>query len=111
MLLESFLNLVFLNSEFVEPYTKYLDHAIDEFEYQLEITRSSAQIREILSLEPDFYLPVPLMVDTYEKYLSLNRRDPEILRDYADYIDAIIPDWKDYAEKLTNEADGIEPNA
>lgn len=110
MLLEAFLTLVFLNSEFVEPYTKYADMAVLEFESLLESCQNPSELRQIILMDADFYLPVTLMVDTFEKYLSLNRKDATILRKYADYIDTLIPEWGDYSQTLNKEAEEIEPS-
>jgi hypothetical protein len=108
LLVEAALKLIFLNSSIVDSYTRYVDEAMDDYDEILEKTTNINQLREVLKLDKNFYMPVPLAVDTYEKYLTLNRRDASVLRDYAVYIEELIPDWKDYAEQLIKEAEDIE---
>lgn len=108
MLLESALQLIFLNSDIVNPYAKYLDDALDQFEDELDFCSNASQIKSVIKLNIEAYFPITLMVDVYEKYLLLNRRDAEILRRYAEFIDFTIEDWRDYADKLIKEAENIE---
>jgi hypothetical protein len=93
-----------MNSSFVEPYATDLDAAVQDYEEWLDKCESATQLKQVIQLDKEMILPVPLAVDTYEKYLKINRNDAEILKNYADYIDLLIPDWSDYAKKLEIEA-------
>ncbi|MFP4370512.1 MAG: hypothetical protein ACLFR2_13110 [Candidatus Kapaibacterium sp.] len=108
ILVEEALKLIFLNSDFVDAYSSSLDEAIADFEDALDFTTGISQLKEVLKLDRLHFLPISLAIDTYEKYLALNRNDTEILRNYADFINDLIPEWGDYADKLTKEADEIE---
>lgn len=110
MLSEVALKIIFLKSEFVMSYITDLEKAYEDYELTLECCTSLNEIRETLELDIDTFMPVTYMVDTFEKYLSLNRNDTEILRYYAEYINALIPDWSDYSEQLLREARNIDLN-
>lgn len=100
-----------MNSSFVEPYASDLDKAFQDFEDWLEPCNSATQLKQVIELDKEMVLPVPLAVDTYEKYLKLNRQDADILKSYAEYIDLLIPDWADYARKLELEASRLRKNS
>ena len=71
-----------MNSSFVEPYASDLDKAFQDFEDWLEPCNSATQLKQVIELDKEMVLPVPLAVDTYEKYLKLNRKDADILKSY-----------------------------
>lgn len=104
MLIESALNLIFMNSIFVEPYASDLDRAIEDFEIWVESCNSASQLKQIIELDKNMVIPVPLTVDVYEKYLELHPKDAKMLKKYSEYINLLIPDWKDYADKLKKKA-------
>lgn len=108
LLIEAALTLIFMNSTFVEPYASDLDNAVQDYEEWLDRCNSATQLKQVIKLDKEMILPVPLAVDTYERYLKLNRKDPEILKSYAEYIDLLIPDWSDYAKKLELEASKLK---
>ena len=107
LLVETLLKIIFLNSQFVNPYNKDIDEAFEDYEAILESCTSRGEIRHVIDMECELYLPITLAVDTFERYLSFSRNDPQVLRIYADYINTMIPDWHDYASKLKREADSL----
>jgi hypothetical protein len=107
LLAETALKIIFLNSVLVEPYASDVDAAVEDYEVLLHSCDNSEEILHIINLDKHLYLPMELTLDTYEKYLSLNRRNPNVLRKYAEYINIFIPEWNEYAEKLIKEAEAI----
>ncbi len=110
ILLEKALSIMFLDSEFVDAFTGDIENALEEYETSLAFCTSPGEIRDVISLDCDCFLPSALVIDTYEKFLSFRRDDSDVLRRYAEYIFSAIPDWSDYAQKLINEANNLEAN-
>ncbi len=76
--------------------------------YINELTKctDSDELRQILSLNLDklMDLPIDVVIQTYEKYLTYER-DARTIRSYATYLLLFGPDWDEYAQTLLNEID------
>lgn len=103
-LVDTFLTLLFIDSECVNAYTSELDAALDNYESALAFTKNAKEIRDVLVLNTGFTLPMQIEVDTYEAYLELQPHDSYVLDEYAVFIEAFIPEWKSYARKLKRDA-------
>ena len=108
LLAESVLKLIFLHSKLVDPLDVYVDQAVGDFEYMLGTCDSIEEINEVLRLEFDKYLPLSIVVDAYERFLTLKRENPIALRSFAEYLMRTLPEWEDYASVLIEEAEMIE---
>lgn len=107
-IIDTALTLLFLHSRYVEPYYAEIDQTIGDFEKSLDACFNPVELRWVLESGCVDILPVTIVVDTFEKYLTMNRTDPDMLRIYASYIKDMIPDWNDYSESLKKEADDLD---
>ncbi|MFP4528227.1 MAG: hypothetical protein ACLFQX_06730, partial [Candidatus Kapaibacterium sp.] len=100
LLAETALKIIFLNSVLVEPLATDLDEAVEQYEQLLPVTQNSEELLYIIGLDNYLYLPIELMLDTFERCMKLNRSNPDVLLKYAEYINIYLPELNEYAEKL-----------
>lgn len=110
ILVEAALNIIFLSANFVEPNDSSFEAAIDDYNDILDYTENQTQLKEVIKLDRDYCLPIPVAVSTYEKLLTFNPTNSELLRNYAEYIELLIPDWQDYADSLMQKANELDQN-
>lgn len=104
LLVESVLEILFLSSNLVEPDRKQIEEGILRFDARLKECTSLTELKEVIKFDFEYMLPVQMITRTFERYLELDRTNPNILKLYAEYIEIALPQWKSYAKSLLDEA-------